>query len=409
MIMNRLVFHVDVNSAFLSWESARRVKEGSGPDLRAIPAIIGGDPEKRTSVVLAESIPAKKFQIRTGEPVSMALRKCPDLVIAPPDFRLYQKCSHAFKDICRSYAPAVEEFSIDELFMDMSGTELVYPDPIRTAHEINDKIRDTLGFTVNIGIAPNKLLAKMASDFEKPDRVHTLFQEEIPGKLWPLPVGELFSVGGATAEKLVRAKILTIGDLAAMEPEEVQKLVGKKGGKVIWEFANGIDESPVASAPREMKGYSISTTFEEDLTGYEPAEQILRQLVDHVTARMRRDGFQTECVTVSIRSNTFKNQSHQQKLYNHTDITDEIFRISKSLLRVLWDGKMPLRLMGVYLTGITHDSFEQLSLFDDRRDAREKQRKADAAMDSIREKFGTNSIVRGSTMKGNSRIGKKFD
>ena len=237
--MERLIFHIDVNSAFLSWEAARRVAKGQS-DLREIPSAIGGDPEKRTGVVLAKSIPAKKFGIKTGEPLSTALRKCPDLVLARPDFKLYEKNSHAFMDICRNYAPVVEKASIDECFCDMSGTGYLYPDPIATAHEIKDVIRDTLGFTVNVGISRNKLLAKMASDFEKPDKVHTLFPEEIKQKMWPLPVGNLFTVGGNTAVKLCRAHIETIGDLAKMPLESLQAIVGMKFGQQLHNYARGI-------------------------------------------------------------------------------------------------------------------------------------------------------------------------
>lgn len=235
----RLIFHVDVNSAFLSWEAVRRVSEGK-EDLRLIPSCIGGDPAKRTSVVLAKSIPAKKYGITTGEPMAMALRKCPQLYVAKSDFCLYDKQSKAFKKICREYAPAVEEYSIDECFLDMSGTRLVYPDPIATAYEIKDKIRDTLGFTVNIGISTNKLLAKMAGDFEKPDKVHTLFPHELEEKLWPLPVGELLTVGKSTAGKLRKAQIFTIGDLAKCDLQAVQRLVGQKNGQQIHDYANGI-------------------------------------------------------------------------------------------------------------------------------------------------------------------------
>ena len=185
--MQRLIFHVDVNSAFLSWEAARRVADGE-PDLRLIPSAIGGDRDKRTGVILAKSIPAKKFGVTTGEPVAMALRKCPQLVLAKPDFALYTRNSKAFIAICRRFAPVVEQVSIDECFLDMTGTGLLYPDPIAIAHTIKDTIFSELGFTVNVGIAPNKLLAKMASDFEKPNKVHTLFADEIPQKLWPLPV-----------------------------------------------------------------------------------------------------------------------------------------------------------------------------------------------------------------------------
>lgn len=201
--MERLIFHVDVNSAYLSWEAARRVANGE-EDIRLIPSAVGGDREKRTGVILAKSIPAKKYQVRTGEPVAIALRKCPQLYLVKPDFRLYEQNSRAFMDVCRKYAPVVEKFSIDECFLDMSGTQRLYPNPSAIAMRMKNEIRDTLGFTVNIGIGPNKILAKMASDFEKPDQIHTLFFSEIPQKLWPLPVRALFTVGpchGATSGK----------------------------------------------------------------------------------------------------------------------------------------------------------------------------------------------------------------
>ena len=230
--MARLIFHVDVNSAFLSWEAARRVGNGEA-DIRLIPSAIGGDRDKRTGVVLAKSIPAKKFGIKTGEPIGMALRKCPDLFLARPDFRLYVECSKAFMDICREYAPVVEKFSIDECFLDMSGTHRLYPDPVAIANTIKDRIREELGFTVNVGIGECKLLAKMASDFEKPDKVHTLFRSEIPQKLWPLPVRELFTVGASTAEKLEKSRIRTIGDLANSDLSAIQRIVGVKMGQQI--------------------------------------------------------------------------------------------------------------------------------------------------------------------------------
>lgn len=211
--MERLIFHVDVNSAYLSWEAARRVANGE-EDIRLIPSAVGGDREKRTGVILAKSIPAKKYQVRTGEPVAIALRKCPQLYLVKPDFRLYEQNSRAFMDVCRKYAPVVEKFSIDECFLDMSGTQRLYPNPSAIAMRMKNEIRDTLGFTVNIGIGPNKILAKMASDFEKPDQIHTLFFSEIPQKLWPLPVRALFTVGRATAQRLEKGGIFTIGDLA---------------------------------------------------------------------------------------------------------------------------------------------------------------------------------------------------
>ena len=402
--MDRLVFHVDVNSAFLSWEAARQVAQGKD-DLRLIPSAIGGDPERRTGVILAKSIPAKAYKIKTGEPVAQALRKCPELVLAPPDFTLYEKNSKAFMDICRSYAPAVEKASIDECYLDMSGTGHMYPDPVAVAHEIKDKIRDELGFTVNVGIGPNKLLAKMASDFEKPDKVHTLFREELPEKFWPLPVGDLFLVGHATREKLEKAYIETIGDLARADLENIQVLIGKKLGKQLHDYANGIDDSPVVSQPEEMKGYGNSTTLEEDVTTTDEAHRIILALADSTAARMRADGAKAYCVVVTIRDRNFKDRSHQRKLAEPTDVTTEIYDVCKKLLAELWDGHTPLRLLGVSLTNVTHEDTAQFSLFEDEK--RDRSRKIDMALDAIRGKYGTDTIVRAAALQSGKGVGRK--
>lgn len=403
--MARLVFHVDVNSAFLSWEAARRVANGEA-DIRLVPAVIGGDREKRTGVVLAKSIPAKKFGIKTGEPIGMALRKCPDLLIAKPDFRLYEENSKKFMDICREYAPVVEKASIDECYLDMSGTHRIYPDPVALAHTIRERIRNELGFTVNVGIGENKLLAKMASDFEKPDKVHTLFRSEMPQKMWPLPIGELFTVGSATADKLRHAKIMTIGDLAHTDLARVQKIVGMKMGKQIYDYANGIDPSPVLAEPEEAKGYSISTTLEDDIKKAEQAYPVLLALADSVTARIRSDGAKAYCIAVTIRDNAFKTRSHQRSLMNPTDISNEVYQISKELYEELWDGVTPLRLLGISMTNITKEETMQFSLFQD--EAKEKARKIDKAKDALNAKFGTATIVRGSSIQSKIDVGKKY-
>lgn len=403
--MARLVFHVDVNSAFLSWEAARRVKNGES-DIREIPSVIGGDREKRTGVVLAKSIPAKKLGIRTGEPIGMALRKCSDLFMAKPDFRLYEENSKKFMDICREYAPVVEKASIDECYLDMSGTHRIYPDPVALAHAIKDRIRNELGFTVNIGIGNNKLLAKMASDFEKPDKVHTLFFSEVPQKMWPLPVGDLFTVGSATADKLRHSKIMTIGDLAKADLTRVQKLIGIKMGQHIHNYANGIDLSPVLAEPEEAKGYSISTTLEDDVRKAEQAYPVLLALADSVTARIRSDGAKAYCVAVTIRDNSFKTRSHQRSLSNPTDISTEVYQISKILFNELWDKETPLRLLGIALTNITREETEQFSLFQD--ESKEKARKLDKAKDALNAKFGAATIIRGSSIQSSIDVGKKY-
>ena len=380
------------------------MKEGL-PDLREIPSCIGGDPKSRRGIVVAKSIPAKKYGVTTGEPVSMALRKCPELVCVPGDFALFETCSRAFKKICASYAPVMESFSIDEVFLDMSGTQKIYPDPVKLACEIKDRIREELGFTVNIGIGTNKLLAKMASDFEKPDKVHTLFPAEIPTKMWPLPVRDLLFLGKASEQKLIKAGIKTIGEMARYPETEIQRLLGEKTGHQLYEYANGRDDSPVRGEREEAKGYSAETTTEEDIVTYEQAFSLLLAQCDVVAARMRKDGKKCSCVSVTYRMLDFRTRSHQKKLENPTDVTEEIFAQIKNLLRECWQCQ-PLRLIGVALTDLTSDDFRQMSLFENTEN-HEKQKKVDGVVDDIRKRFGNGMIVRGSTMNTAGQVARK--
>ncbi len=408
--MERLIFHVDVNSAYLSWEAAKRVRNGE-PDLRLVPSCIGGDPKTRRGIVLAKSIPAKKFDVKTGEPLSMALRKCPGLIVAAPDFKLYSKNSRAFKNICRSYTSLMEEFSIDECFLDFSGTSHIYPDPVALATEIKDRIRDELGFTVNVGIGRNKLCAKMASDFEKPDKVHTLFPEEIQDKMWPLPVGDLLFIGKNTAAKLNEARIFTIGDLAKADLQRLTALLGDKSARQAHAYANGIDNSPVRDTPEDAKGYSNSITMEENITTIETANTILLSLCDSVTEHMRSDGVRANGVSVTIRYLDFRNRSHQKKLDHATDSASEVYDVAKSLLTELWKDKRPLRLMGVALNNVAKDTAaQQLSLFDepDRQVKQEKRERLDKTVSAIRNKFGFDAIQRGALINSNYGVGRKY-
>lgn len=387
--MDRLIFHIDVNSAYLSWSSAKRVKEGLS-DLRLIPACVGGDPKKRTGIVVAKSIPAKQYGVKTGEPMALALRKCPSLVSVRPDFELYERCSKAFKKICRSYAPVVESFSIDEVFLDMSGTGYVYPDPIATAHEIKDKIRDELGFTVNVGISVNKLLAKMASDFEKPDKVHTLFPEEVPEKMWPLPVRELFGIGRSTEKKLEELGIHTIGELAQSDREALIRNM-KSQGAMIRDYANGIESVPMVSKGVENKGYGNSVTLPSDLTEMEDVRLVLLSLCETVAARLRMDQMKGSVVTVQLVDSSFRRWSHQENLGHLTDSTNEIYASACRLLKEMWKNR-PVRLIGVQVSKAAKEEYHQMTLFGEAET--EKQRKLDAAIDAIREKYGEDAIKR---------------
>lgn len=389
----RIIFHIDVNSAFLSWEAVCRLKHLGGKlDLRTVPSAVGGDISKRHGIILAKSIPAKKYQIQTGEPVTDALKKCPQLMLVPPNYSLYETSSRAMMEILKEYSPEVEQYSIDEAFMDMTGTERLYGPPVLCASRIKDRICRELGFTVNVGISGNKLLAKMASDFQKPDRVHTLFPEEIQKKMWPLPVRDLFFVGRSTEQKLKSMGIHTIGDIARMDPQVLKNRLHKHG-EVIWRFANGLDTAEVEREKEPNKGYGNSTTIAFDVTETETAQKILLALSETVGRRLRRDHVQIQEVSVGIRYYDLTYASHQKKLPAATDITNEIYQAACQVFAELWDGT-PIRLLGVHTSRVKDDGdFRQMTLFDQGTDY-EKLRKLDAAVDEIRGRFGSDSVKR---------------
>ena len=400
-----IIFHIDVNSAFLSWSAVEELKNGADRDLRKINAIVGGDQKSRHGIVLAKSQSAKRYGIRTGEPVANAFRKCSDLVVVPPDHRRYQEYSKRLMELLRDYTPDIEQVSVDECFMDFTGIAHRFHSPIDGAMEIKNAVRDKFGFTVNVGISTNKLLAKMASDFEKPDKVHTLFPEEIQAKMWPLPVRELLFLGKASEKKLIEAGIRTIGELAHAREADIQTLIGRKNGHQLYQYARGIDDSPVKAQPDEAKGFSAETTFNEDIISIEQVNPILLAQCDIVAARMRRKKKKCTSVSVTFRTLEFRNRSHQTKLPNATDVTDEIYRCAKQLFRESWKGE-PLRLIGVAVTGLTEDDFEQLSLFEDP-EKKEKSRKLDAALDAIRQKYGNDKVTRASILNGTQGIARK--
>ena len=391
---SRVIFHIDVNSAFLSWEAVQRLKEGATVDLREIPSAVGGDIATRHGVILAKSIPAKKYHITTGEPVVDALRKCPGLVLVEPHHEMYREQSRAFMAILEQYSDVIEKFSVDEAFVDMTGTKRLFGEPVEAAYRIKDQIHRELGFTVNVGISSNKLLAKMASDFKKPDRVHTLFLEEIESKMWPLPVGDLFSVGKAAEKKLRSMGIRTIGELAQTDR---QVLVSnfKKQGDVLWRYANGMDDSSVEPVRPDNKGYGNSVTVSYDVTEEREAKTILLQLTEKVCQRLRKDDVKVESVSVQFRFNDLTRASHQCALVSATNITQEIYQTVCRLFDEKWDGT-PIRLLGVQTTKVSRTGTgRQMSLFDDT--DYEKLEKIDKAMDSIRDRFGRDAVYRAST------------
>lgn len=386
-----IIYHIDINSAFLSWQACYdRQQSAASVDIREIPAVIGGSEEKRHGVVLAKSIPAKRFGIHTGEPLIDARRKCPELLVVPPNYPLYVNYSNRFIELLKKYAPIVEQYSIDEAFCDMSGTRSLYGDPVAFAHKLREEIRDTLGFTVNIGVSSNKLLAKMASDFQKPDRVHTLFPEEIAEKMWPLPVGDLFFVGRATARKLHTLGIHTIGQLAGTDPAILCAHL-KKHGNVIWNFANGRDLDFPSSHDADNKSFGNSITISYDVTDRDTAKMILLSLCETVGSRIRADGSYIGMVSVSILNHEFKSASRQTILDSHTDITERIYDAACLLFDSLWD-QTPIRQLGVSTGKATKTAAIQCDLFDEGKN--ERLQKLNTAIDSIRSQYGQDSVMR---------------
>lgn len=395
--MDRLVFHIDVNSAFLSWEAVYRLHIlGYRTDLREIPSAVGGDIKKRHGIILARSLPAKKFGVRTGDTLADALRLCPELEVVAPHYDLYDACSHALMEILKEYSPCVEQYSVDEAFCDMTGTAHLYGSPVAAANLIKDRIASELGFTVNIGISTNKVLAKMASDFKKPNLVHTLFPEELETKLWGLPVDELFYVGHATKRKLHALGIHTIGELAKTDLD-ILRAHFKKFGQVIYAFANGIDMSLVSDEPPKNKGYGNSTTIAFDVDRADTAKMILLSLAETVCGRLRADNAMASVVAVGIVNNEFKYESHQMTLFSPTNITIEVHRAACMLFDQLWDGS-PIRKLGIQTGKVIYGTADrQLNLFDMNR--YEKFSKLDKAVDAVRERYGDDSIMRAVFLK----------
>lgn len=387
--MERIILHVDVNNAFLSWTAVDRLKRGESLDIRTILAIIGGDEKQRKGVVLAKSPIAKKFGIQTGEPIYFAKKKCPNIQIFQGNFSVYYKYSNNLYNLLCEYTDQIERFSIDECFMDMTNY-LRGRKPYEIAKEINKRVKETFGFTVNIGIANNKLLAKMASDFEKPDKIHTLFQNEIATKMWTLPVSELFMVGKKSLPKLEKMRIKTIGDLAKKEERDLIKAFGKYG-KMIWEYANGIDNSEVISIEPEPKCIGNSVTLPYDISNIETLQEILLSIVEQTTYRLRKHGLYASVVNVQLKTNDFKVSSHQRKMEVATNSTKIIYEEAKKLLKELYQ-EIPIRLIGVRVDNLTNKDEIQLSIFDNSQN--EKQEKIDNVLDKIKDKYGYNAITR---------------
>lgn len=389
----RQILHVDVNNAFLSWTAVEKLKEGYEIDIREIPAVIGGDEERRSGIVLAKSMKAKACGVVTGETLYQARKKCNNLQVYPSSYKIYKKYSNELYNLLLEYTDKIERFSIDECFLDMTDY-LPNITLLDKAKEINKRVTEELGFTVNVGVAHNKLLAKMASDFEKPNKVHTLYENEIPQKIWNLPVGELFMLGRKTVPKLYSMGIKRIGDLAKFDKQILINKFGKHG-KLIWEYANGIDNSEVHFEPETPKSIGNSITLPTDLHGKEKIAEILLALTEQVTFRLRKYDLLANVVSVQLRTKDFKDYSHQRKLSSSSNSTREIYNVAKEILNEMYKGEF-IRLVGVRTDDLCDKNQKQLSLFDDT--SSKKQEKIDKSIDLLKKKYGYNAVTRGSVM-----------
>lgn len=362
----RIIFHVDVNNAFLSWTAVKLLNNGYPKDIRTIPSVIGGDEEKRHGIVLAKSPVAKKYGVVTAETLYMAKKKCPNLLVFPPDFEYYVEMSRKFYNYLKEYTPIIEQASIDECFLDLTGTNYLYDDILKLAYKIKNDIKKNFGFTVNVGIGNSKLCAKMASDFTKPDKVHTLFDNEIEKKMWPLPIKDLLFVGKSSASTLESLNISTIGELANADPNKLKKHFKNMTNDLI-NRARGIDNSKVITDYGLNKCISISRTLEEDTNDIKKLKQILLDMSNQVGLRARKYNLFAKNVAITFKTSSFKSYSHSMTLTNSINNTLDIYKNILILFGKI-NTKEKIRSIGVRLGDLSVKNNEQVSFFSTKSD-----------------------------------------
>lgn len=384
--------HIDVNNAFLSWSAIYLLKNGHPYDIRYTEAIIGGDEKSRHGIVLAKSMVAKSRGVKTAETIKEARRKCKHLEIYPPIFNFYKYMSYKMFELIKNYTPDIEILSIDECFVDYGKVLKLYGDPVSFAYKLKKEIKTKLGFTVNIGVANNKLCAKMASDFLKPDRVHTLFDNEIVKKMYPLPIGDLFGIGKKTVEKLQRLNIKTIEDLANFDLNILQNYFKNQAKKMI-DSAKGIDDSLVITKKREALSISKSTTLPYNLHSVDEINKVLKKLVNDICESLKKQKKYASVISVQLKDNQFRTYSHQKKILNVSNDAGIIFDIVKSITQEMYKDE-PIRLVGVSLNKIVSTNNYQISMFDNIEE-KEKDIKINEVIDKINKEYGSNTVTKG--------------
>lgn len=391
--MDRIILHIDVNSAFLSWSAIKLLKEGFNKDIRNEISVIAGDPNKRHGVIVAASIPAKKIGIKPPINLFEARKKTRDLIVVKPDYQFYKKCSENMINFLKSLFPEIQQYSIDECFIDYTTMKKIYGDEVKFAYKLKNEIYKRFGFTVNIGIGNNKLSAKMASDFEKPNKVHTLYKYEFKNKVWNKDISELFMAGKSSCKKLRELNINTIGELANSDYDMLIRNL-KSQGKLLYEYANCIDESRVEpDMYEERKGIGLSRTLEYDSNDKELIFSYLYDFSKEISKKLRDKKVYANTIIITIRNNEFKTINHQGKCINAVNLTDDIFEKAKQLFLNIWD-KEPIRLIGLRVTDFTSTNSIQLSIFDKNNDKHEKEQ-LQKIVDDINNKLGNSSVMLG--------------
>lgn len=398
--MERIIMHIDVNNAFLSWSAIDLLNQGYKYDIRNSYAIIGGDESKRSGIVLAKSTPAKKLGIKTADTIYSARKKCPNLNIYPPNYKFYSEMSYRLFELLSKYTPDIEIASIDECYLDYGKVKKLYGDEVKFAYQLKEEIKKKLGFTVNIGVANNKLCAKMASDFSKPDKVHTLYKDEIEEKMYSLPVGKLFGIGKRSVLKLESLGIYTISDLANSSTHILNKYY-KTMAEVMINHAKGIDFSEVVSDEYDPKGIGNEITLSKDTHNIKELKDYISLLVDNVSLRLRKRNKYAYTICIVLKDKNFKRKTHQKKLLNATNITKVIESTAMQVLDEMWN-EVPVRLIGVRLDQLVNHSTEQISLFEDTNHL-EEEKKLDEALDELKSKYGKTIIKKANLINKNMK------
>lgn len=386
--MDRIILHCDINSFFASVELLDH------PELRDMPVAVSGDPELRHGIILAKNQAAKACGVVTAETVWQARRKCPDLVLLPPQHEKYREFSRRLNRLYQEYTDMVEPFSIDESWLDVTASRTLFGSGTQIADRIRHRVREELGITLSAGVSYNKIFAKMGSEYRKPDATTEISRSNYQQLLWPMPVNEMFFVGFATAERLKAADIHTIGDLALADTRMLERLLGKQG-PLLRSYARGEDDSPVRRYDQRNKIKSVGNgiTFRRNLTGEDDILTALTRLSDTVAGRLRKYQLKAGGVKVDIKDTQLKTISRQTQLTRPTNLADELRRTAMELIRSFWPSQKPIRLITLTAISLCDETGEeQLSLFREENAAREKTESVERTMDAIRNRFGDNAI-----------------